>query len=115
MPSLVEAVIQVESGGDPNAISHVGAQGLMQLMPDTADMLGVEDPFDPQQNREGGTKYLEQLIQKYNGNLEHALKAYNWGPGNMDSYLKTGKGINGQPMPKETIDYYNKVIKIYKA
>lgn len=107
---MVEAVIQQESGGNPNAISSAGAKGLMQLMDETAEELGVTDVFDPVQNKKAGTKYLKQLLSKYNGNTKHALWAYNWGMGNVDSFLKTGKGTKGQDMPKETIEYYDKVM-----
>lgn len=82
---LIRAVIQVESGWNPRAVSSKGALGLMQLMPGTANMLGVDDPFDPEQNIEGGVKYLSDLTDKYNGDVEKALAAYNAGPGRIDS------------------------------
>lgn len=104
----MEAVIQVESGGDPNAKSPVGAKGLMQLMDGTAKELGVTNSFDPVQNRQAGTKYLNQLMNKYQ-DLDLTLMAYNWGPGNVDAYLKTGKGIKGQDIPQETKNYLIKV------
>lgn len=102
--ALVRAVIQVESGGRPDAISPRGARGPMQLMPATARELGV-DPNDPAQNIEGGTRYLSQLHGKYQDrNL--ALMAYNWGPGNVDKWLAGGgKGS----VPKETRDYVQRV------
>lgn len=81
----IRAVIQVESGWNPEAVSAKGARGLMQLMPGTADMLGVEDPFDPEQNIEGGVKYLSGLTDKYNGDIEKALAAYNAGPNRVDA------------------------------
>lgn len=82
---LIRAMIQVESGWKTDAVSVKGARGLMQLMPGTAAMLGVEDPFDPEQNIEGGVKYIADLTDKYGGDIEKALAAYNAGPGRVDS------------------------------
>ncbi len=82
---LIRAMIQVESGWQTNAVSNKGAQGLMQLMPRTAAMLGVEDPFDPVQNIEGGVRYISDLTDKYRGDIEKALEAYNAGPARVDS------------------------------
>lgn len=82
---LIRAVIQVESGWKPDAVSSKGAGGLMQLMPATARMLGVDDPFDPEQNIEGGVKYLARLTDKYDGDVELALAAYNAGPAKVDA------------------------------
>ena len=82
---LIRAMIQVESGWTTNAVSSKGAQGLMQLMPRTAAMLGVEDPFDPAQNIEGGVRYISDLTDKYRGDIEKALAAYNAGPTRVDS------------------------------
>ncbi len=101
-PELIRSVVAVESDFDPQAVSPVGAQGLMQLMPATADDLGVENSFDPQQNLLGGSRYLKQLLNKYDGDLDRALAAYNWGQGNVDR-----KGL--EQMPKETQDYLAKV------
>ncbi|MBQ7219630.1 MAG: lytic transglycosylase domain-containing protein [Synergistaceae bacterium] len=82
---LIRAMIQVESGWNTDAVSNKGAQGLMQLMPRTAAMLGVSDPFDPAQNIEGGVRYISDLSDKYRGDIEKALAAYNAGPARVDS------------------------------
>lgn len=102
---LIRAVIQVESGWKPDAVSIKGARGLMQLMPKTAAMLGVEDSFDPHQNITGGVKYLAQLTDKYEGDVEKALAAYNAGPSRVD---KLGKA----PFP-ETERYVRNVMALY--
>lgn len=101
-PELIRSVVSVESDFQPTAVSTAGAQGLMQLMPATAEELGVKDSFDPQQNLLAGSRYLKQLLDKYDGDLDHALAAYNWGQGNVDR-----KGL--EQMPQETRDYLAKV------
>lgn len=102
---LIRAVIQVESGWKVDAVSSKGAGGLMQLMPRTAKMLGVDDPFDPEQNIEGGVKYLSQLTDKYEGDVEKALAAYNAGPSRVDA-------SGGTPFP-ETARYVRNVMALY--
>ena len=83
-PKLLRAVIAQESGFRPCAVSRAGAQGLMQLMPATAEEFGVEDPFDPKQSIAAGARFLKQLIEKYKGDLGQALGAYNAGPATVD-------------------------------
>lgn len=100
--ALIHSVVRTESAYKPDAVSPVGAQGLMQLMPGTAQEMGVENSFDPQQNLLGGSRYLKGLLQKYNGDLDHALAAYNWGQGNVDR-----KGLGR--MPEETRNYIARV------
>jgi transglycosylase-like protein with SLT domain len=99
---LVKAVIQTESAFDPMAVSPVGAQGLMQLMPPTARHLGIKDPFDPRQNIFGGVKYLSILLDRFHGNTALALASYNAGPTVVDRH----KGI---PPYGETRGYVQKI------
>lgn len=102
-PTLVKAMLRQESGGDPNAVSSKGAGGLMQLMPGTAREQGVTDIFDPQQNIEGGTKYIGKLLQQYGGDRVKALAAYNAGPGRVNA-------AGGIPNIPETQDYVARVL-----
>lgn len=104
-PDLVKGIIHVESGYNPQALSSKGAMGLMQLMPETASILGVTDPWDPLENITGGTKYVSYLLKKYNGDLTKVLAAYNAGPGAVDSY-------DGIPPYQETQDYVRSVLGI---
>lgn len=106
-PNLVLAVVGVESGFQPDAVSHKGAQGLMQLMPRTARELGVIDAFDPAQNLDGGTRYLRMLVAQYGGDLGKALAAYNAGPG----AVKRHRGV---PPYRETHHYIDRVLKRYQ-
>ena len=103
-PYLIYSVIKYESNFDPNAVSHKNAQGLMQLMPDTAKMLKVNNSFNPAQNIDGGSRYLRQMINTFNGNLYKALLAYNAGPNNI---------VNGI-YPRESKIYAKKVLNEYK-
>jgi soluble lytic murein transglycosylase-like protein len=106
-PSLIKAVIQVESNGNPSAVSKSGALGLMQLMPETAAQLGVTNPLDPAENIMAGTRYLRMLLDRYRGDLKLALAAYNWGMGNLE---KRPEGL-----PAETKNYILKVENRYRS
>jgi soluble lytic murein transglycosylase-like protein len=104
---LIRSVMAAESGFQPLAISPKGAIGLMQLMPETAQAMGA-DPHDPAQNVDAGTRYLRDLLEKYNYGLRHALAAYNAGPGAVDKY-------NGVPPYRETINYVGRIEKKLRA
>lgn len=106
-PKLIKAVAYHESRFNPNAVSRKGAMGIMQLMPGTAEMLGVNDPFDPEQNIDGGTRYLKGLLDAYDGNLELTLAGYNAGPYNVKKY-------QGVPPYRETQDFIKAVLITYK-
>jgi soluble lytic murein transglycosylase-like protein len=108
-PSLLKAVIAVESNFDPGAISVKGATGLMQLMPQTARDMYVYDIFDPLQNIEGGARYLRQLQDRYRGDLHQVLAAYNAGP---ERVRRSGGMV---PAIRETQDYVRKVLGLYEA
>ncbi len=99
-PSVIRAILHRESAGNPNAVSGAGAGGLMQLMPGTAAGLGVTDRFDPAQNIDAGTRYYRQMLDRFGGDSELALAAYNAGPGRVDRHLATGA-----PLPAETRAY----------
>lgn len=105
-PDFINSVIRAESGFHQNAVSRKGAQGLMQLMPGTASQLGVRNPFDPNANVEGGTKYLRELLEKYNYDPVKALAAYNAGSKRVDRY-------HGVPPYYETQAYIARIIRDY--
>jgi Transglycosylase SLT domain len=105
-PALVRAVIETESNWNPRAYSHKGAGGLMQLIPTTAQRYGAYDVFDPQQNINAGVKHLKWLLERYNGNLDLALAAYNAGEGAVDR-------VHGIPAYRETRNYVQKVQNAY--
>lgn len=106
-PLLVSLIMEQESGYDPFALSSAGAMGLMQLMPDTAWMLGVEDPWDPEENVEGGVRYFAQQMDRF-GRLDLALAAYNAGPGAVEQW-------GGMPPYPETVEYVSSILGRYRT
>ncbi|MFO7783541.1 MAG: lytic transglycosylase domain-containing protein [Thermodesulfobacteriota bacterium] len=106
--SLIKAVIKAESAFNHRAVSHKGAQGLMQLMPATADLMRVNDPFDPTENIFGGTKYLSGLLDRFGHNMELAVAAYNAGP---EAVVRN----NGIPPYQETRIFVRRVIRYYNG
>lgn len=107
-PELVRIIIQKESEFNPNAVSKSGAIGLMQLMPETAEMLGVEDPYNPWENIMGGVKFLRNLFDKFKGDLELTLAAYHAGPGLV-------KRLNRVPSIPATIEYVDYICSRYSG
>ncbi len=105
-PKLIATIIYIESGGNDKAVSRKGAKGLMQLTPVVYRNYGVDDPFDMEQNIHVGTAYFALLLDKFDGNLEHALAAYNCGPNRVKEY-------RGLPPIKETRDYVQRVMDVY--
>ncbi len=105
---LVQAIMQVESSYNPRAVSRTGAMGLMQLMPDTARLVQVDDAFSPEQNIRGGVTYLRQMIDRFAGRLELAIAAYNAGPGAVQRH-------GGIPPYEETRDYVDRVLTLYRG
>lgn len=116
-PALIKAIIRVESNFNPYAVSPAGAMGLMQLMPTTAKSLGVTNPFDPVQNIDGGVRYLQSLLKRFNGNLDLALAAYNWGPANIESRGITDLSdpVQFAKLPAETQNYVKKIRELLTA
>ena len=106
-PALIKAIIMAESGYNPNAISKRGAKGLMQLMPSTAEALGVEDVFNPEQNISGGVRYFKRLVNRFDGDVKLALAAYNAGS-------KIVRHYQGVPPFKSTHYYIEKVFRYYE-
>lgn len=105
-PDLIRSVIKAESNFDSKALSPKGAVGLMQLMPETAKELGVKNAYDPEENVMGGTKYLKMLLDRYGGEIDIALAAYNWGMGNLER--------NSGRLPLETKNYIARIDEYYR-
>ncbi|GAB5045914.1 lytic transglycosylase domain-containing protein [Thermodesulfovibrio sp. TK110] len=107
-PKLIKEMIREESGWNPNAVSPKGAMGVMQLMPGTAILMGVKNPFDPVQNIDGGIRYMKYLLEKFNGNFQLALAAYNAGPGLVET-------LGRIPNISETQNYVRKISLRYSG
>jgi soluble lytic murein transglycosylase len=107
--SLLKALIHVESDFNPKAVSKKGAMGLCQIMPDTVQLLNINDPFDPWENIMGGARYLQLMLDRFSGQLQLALAAYNAGPGTVEKY-----NYSIPPFP-ETQDYVQKILKYSQA
>jgi hypothetical protein len=107
-PELIHAVIKTESNGNHRAVSRKGAMGLMQLMPSTASDMDVVNPFNPEENIEGGTRYLKSLLEEFNGDLTLALAAYNAGPKTVEKYRSV-------PPISETRQYVKKILSLFKG
>jgi soluble lytic murein transglycosylase-like protein len=105
-PKLVDALVRIESGYNPNAVSRKGAMGLMQLMPATVQRLNIDNPFNPVENVRGGVREFSRLVRRYSGNLKLALAAYNAGEGAVAQY-------RGVPPFAETRSYISKILSLY--
>jgi len=110
--SLLKALIKTESDFDPRAVSRAGAMGLMQIMPENIRRLEIKDPFDPKDNVMGGTRYLKQLINRFNGKLHLALAAYNAGPGVVEKYQRIPPFQETENFVKQVMEYYSIFKKI---
>ena len=105
--ALLKAIIKVESDYNPRAVSHKGAKGLMQIMPENFAVCDIDNPFDPRQNIMGGTRFLKKLLERFNGDLTKAVAAYNAGAGAVER-------CNGIPPIEETRNYVTKVMRLYR-